>query len=119
MRVERPSRAGEPIASLGFADLLAVQREPASVTLTWQAISPVAEDYTVFVHVLDAAGKIVAQHDSQPAASAWPTSAWRPGQIVVDPHPLVVPPDARRLEVGLYLLSTGQRAGGGSYVAEL
>ncbi len=87
------------------------------VTLTWQGLAEMGEDYTVFVQVLDAADRIVGQADAWPVQGTRPTSAWRPGEIVVDPYivqlnpdiPPVSPGDVYRLHVGLYLLATGQR----------
>lgn len=87
------------------------------VTLTWQGLAGMSEDYTVFVQVLDAADQIVGQVDAWPVQGTRPTSTWRPGEIVVDPYivqlnpdiPPVSPGDIYRLHVGLYLLATGQR----------
>jgi hypothetical protein len=92
----------------------AVPRNDAlAVTLHWRSIEPPPVDYTVFLHLLDANGQIVAQHDSQPQAGAYPTSVWEAGQVVRDEHVLALPPDlppgAYDLRVGLYLLKTGER----------
>jgi hypothetical protein len=90
-----------------------------TLTLTWQAVAlpqqaPVAEDYTVFLHLLDSEGEKVAQRDSQPCDGECPTSGWQPGQIVADRHSLSLPPGAAlgpyRLALGLYLLESGDRA---------
>ncbi|MFN2138795.1 MAG: hypothetical protein ACK2UK_22755 [Candidatus Promineifilaceae bacterium] len=87
--------------------------EALDVTLYWQALSQPTEDYTVFVHLLDEAGEIVAAHDGMPAGGQFPTSAWRPGIPVADSHSLSLPPDLApgtyRLTAGLYLLETGER----------
>jgi len=84
-----------------------------ALTLTWQAVAPLADDYTVFVHVLASEAKI-AQRDSHPCDGECPTAGWQPGEIVVDRHrlhlPLDAPPGPYRLAVGLYLLDTGERA---------
>jgi hypothetical protein len=84
-----------------------------TLTLTWQAVQPVADDYTVFVHVLDGEEK-VAQRDMRPCDGECPTDAWQPGQIISDRHQLALPPEAPpgpyRLAVGLYLLDSGERA---------
>jgi hypothetical protein len=83
-----------------------------TLTLTWQALATVPEDYTVFVHLL-AAGSKIAQSDAWPCGGECPTTGWRPGAIVLDRHPILLPPDAPpgpyRLAVGLYLLATGER----------
>ncbi len=83
------------------------------LTLTWQGLAPMSEDYTVFVQVLDAADRIVGQVDAWPVQGTRPTSSWRPGEAVVDPHLVQLsadmPPGEYRLITGLYLLATGRR----------
>jgi hypothetical protein len=85
-----------------------------TLTLTWQAVAPVEADYTVFVHLLDAAGDKVAQRDTRPCDNECPTNTWQPGAILVDRYELSLPPDAPpgpyRLAVGLYVLESGERA---------
>src|SRR6185437_8756861 len=39
-----------------------------SITLHWRAFGAPAHAYTAFVHLLDASGKLVAQHDGPPLA---------------------------------------------------
>jgi hypothetical protein len=84
------------------------------LTLTWQAIAPVAGDYTVFAHLLAAGDTKVAQVDTRPCGGECPTDTWQPGEIVEDRYQLALAPDAPpgpyRLAVGLYLLDTGERA---------
>ncbi len=83
------------------------------LTLTWQALAPVAEDYTVFVHLLDENDRIWAQEDIQPVYGTRPTSQWGEGETVVDPHTVWTKEDAPlglyRIEVGFYLLRTMER----------
>jgi hypothetical protein len=80
-----------------------------TLTLAWQAQAPMAQDYTVFVHVLDALGQTVAQRDSLPRAGAYPTSLWEPGEFILDDYAFEVPPGAYHIAVGLYLAETGER----------
>ncbi len=94
-----------------------------AITLHWRCWAPPPADYTVFVHLLDAGGEIVAQHEGQPTGGAYPTSVWDAGDMVVDEHRLPVSGglDAAsyRLRIGLYLLETGERlpvVGGGDSV---
>ena len=82
------------------------------VGLLWTAQAPPREDYTVFVHLVAPNGRIVAQNDAQPLGGQFPTSTWQTGDRAFDVHQLSlggVPPGDYHLEVGLYLLSTGQR----------
>lgn len=84
-------------------------------TLHWRATGPVAQDYSAFVHVIDAAGNTVAQLDWQPhdAVGRLPTSAWLPDQPVVDSQTLSLPgelaPGLYRLIGGLYDWQDGTR----------
>ncbi len=94
-----------------------------SVTLHWRALQPPAKDYAVFVHLLDAEDRIVAQHDGQPQNGAYPTSVWDTGEVVTDEHVLDLPADLPagryRLWVGWYLPGGGDRlpvVGGGDSV---
>src|SRR6185437_9561608 len=82
------------------------------VGLLWTAQAPPTEDYTVFVHLVAPNGRIVAQNDAQPLGGQFPTSTWQTGDRAFDVHRLSldgIPPGDYHLEVGLYLLSTGQR----------
>jgi hypothetical protein len=76
------------------------------VVLYWEARRPPEENYVVFVHLLDAEGQIVANHDGSPMQARYPTRAWLPGDIVRDVHRLVldssVPVGEYQLKVGMY-----------------
>jgi len=87
--------------------------ETIEVALYWRAQKKMAENYTVFVHLVDEEGTIWGQHDSQPVNGYYPTSFWDQDEIVKDEHALVVsqdaPPGKYRIEVGMYRLADGQR----------
>ena len=53
--------------------------------------------------------QIVAQWDQQPLGGFFPTSQWRPGEIVPDEIVLPLPPDGSEIRVGLYDPNTSQR----------
>ena len=76
------------------------------LTLIWQASGPVKMDYTVFVHLIDEEGRLLAQHDGQPANGTRPTGGWDIGVQVNDPHELSIPgglpPGEYQLWVGMY-----------------
>lgn len=88
-------------------------RPVLNVTLYWQASRQLSADYTVFVHVSDGGGARIAQGDGPPVAGLYPTSAWRPGQIIADHRRVALPlgSAAGRLSVavGLYTPSDGAR----------
>jgi hypothetical protein len=88
----------------GKVKLLGLRRTPhAGLILFWQATAAMDTDYTVFVHLLDAGDKTLANADHLPL---YPTHLWRPGQAVPDPATLKLPaglaPGDYRLEVGFY-----------------
>jgi 4-amino-4-deoxy-L-arabinose transferase-like glycosyltransferase len=81
--------------------------------LWWQALATPAKDYAIFVHLLDAADHIVAQADGVPANGRYPTSAWAPGESIIDARTVSLPADLPageyRLLVGLYAAPDGNR----------
>ena len=83
------------------------------MTLWWQPDGRPAGDYTVFVHLIDAEGEILSQHDSRPQNGRFQTNWWRPGDIIADTHPLDFSEDIREqahaLRLGLYPTGGGPR----------
>lgn len=83
-----------------------------TVTLYWQALSTIGEDYHVFVH-LEQGTFIWAQSDGRPVCWTYPTYAWRPGQMIADHHALSIradtPPGQYPILVGMYRPDNGQR----------
>jgi len=107
-----------PSVELTGYDLREAIRAPGSpleVTLHWFALQTPDRNYHSFVHLLDAGGAIVAQHDGPPGEGEQPTLGWLPGEYVTDTHLLQLPtnlPDGTyRLGVGLYDPSTDLRLG--------
>jgi len=76
------------------------------LVLYWQADTPVMASYTVFVHLLDGTGQLVAQQDNLPVTGLAPTDSWPPGKLIRDPYRLVLPatiqPGSYELQIGLY-----------------
>jgi hypothetical protein len=88
--------------------------EALEVTLYWQTITPVARDYSVFVHLLGPEQQPWGSVDSFPGLGNYPTRAWRPGEVIVDRYRLQVAPMAGApslawLEAGLYDYTSGER----------
>jgi hypothetical protein len=77
-----------------------------TVTLRWQAVALLEEDFVVFVHLSDEKGALVAQRDAEPADGRFPTSAWPEGGTFGYSVPLRLPADLSpgdyRLLVGMY-----------------
>lgn len=99
--------------------------ESITVTLHWQAVAPMGDDFTVFVHLLGpgATSERVAQQDQPPLGGNYPTSVWQPGDEIVDQYVLAVPEDAApgvyRPLVGLYLPTTLERVQVGSATGDV
>ncbi len=89
------------------------QEGETAVTITWEALTDMTQNYTVFVHLLGADGRPVAQLDRQPGGH--PTSNWRPGEWVMDtfviPHPANANLNDLTLQTGFYYLPTLERLG--------
>lgn len=74
------------------------------VTLYWRILQKTAESATVFIHVLDETGQIIAQQDLSPVSGTYPVSIWLAGVIIADRHTLPVELENGRftLAIGLY-----------------
>lgn len=86
------------------------------VLLYWRATGRIDKDYTLFAHLVDEKGEIVAGSDSQPRKGKVPTSSWSPNQQVVDGLVLPITDEVMakknyRLEIGWYYLPTMERLG--------
>ncbi len=84
------------------------------ITLYWQSLTDMEQDYSVFVHLLDGTELIVAQRDMYPGQGLYPTSLWSAGDAIVNRYVLTLPetafaPNQAQLEVGLYDFTTGER----------
>ena len=105
--------AGEALTLLGV-DLptgTLAAGEPFDLVLHWQAADRPAADYTVFVHLIDAQGKIVAQGDQWPGGL--PATLRADGEVIRDEISIAIPagtPDGEyTLIVGLYTAEDGVR----------
>ena len=92
--------------------------QPLEYTFLWRALGETDVDYTVFFHLIDGAGQMVAGHDAQPRGGLYPTSVWAPGERVADERFWTpdLPPGRYHVEAGLYDLATMARlplTGGG------
>lgn len=83
--------------------------QSVQVELHWQAVAPLAEDTTVFLHVLDRAGQLVGQRDGYPLMGLSRPVAWRPGDLWQDLRWLQLPEGEYRFLVGLYTTEGGLR----------
>ncbi|HUM70269.1 MAG TPA: hypothetical protein PLK31_15665, partial [Chloroflexota bacterium] len=87
------------------------------IILKWESLAKAEESYTVFVHLIDGANVPHVALDYTPLGGATPTHLWipkwLPGQQMLDPYRLVIPPDLPPgnywIEVGLYEMVNGRR----------
>jgi hypothetical protein len=83
------------------------------VLLYWHASGDINRNYTVFVHLEDTQGNLIAGHDTQPRNGSAPTSRWTRYVPLVDPIVMPIPTDVPlgvyRLRIGVYYLPTMQR----------
>ncbi|TAH49929.1 MAG: hypothetical protein EYC68_15255 [Chloroflexota bacterium] len=111
----RVTRFGDAIEMLGY-DLPRTNLRAGDefkLTLYWHALKSADKAYTVFVHLLDANGKVIGQQDMQPLQGDAPTNAWQPNEYLADAYAFTIALDARQgaaaVEIGLYDPVTGQR----------
>jgi hypothetical protein len=83
------------------------------VELAWRAEAITPTSYTVFVQLLGADGRPLAQSDRLPQHEgvARPTNSWLPDEYVLDAHTLPLPAEPFTILVGLYDAATGVRVG--------
>lgn len=74
------------------------------LTLYWRAEQPVEKHYSVFVHLQDENGNLVAQKDNPPVRGMRPTNEWEPHVLIEDPYEVHLPSDVAH---GQYVLSVG------------
>lgn len=66
---------------------------PVRLTLYWQAIAPIPTNLKVSARLLDEAGQVATATDAAPVHFAYPTTAWRPGEIISDVYDLTLSPE--------------------------
>ena len=92
---------------------VALNGQSIQVYAVWIASQPISRAYTIFVHLIDTQGNLVAQHDGMPLDGGWPTTCWQPGHRFQDSYNVIVPetlePARYHLSIGLYWLPTLER----------
>lgn len=127
VEVDAPRLPQEQQVNIPFDEEIALRgwvmerdEEGLLVTLYWQALTEMMLDYTAYVHVLDAAGDLVAQTDRPPAG--YPTNDWKPGEIIIDRYLVSLPPEIGPgeywLQTGFYYLPTLERVGEPAFLTD-
>lgn len=108
-------RFGDTIELIGYDVPVksAAPRGKMDLKLYWHALGAALESYTVFVHLLDANGKVIGQKDAPPLNGEAPTDGWQKDEYIADTYGFDIaadaPAGAATLEVGLYDPGTGKR----------
>ncbi len=108
---------GGELRLLGY-DLQTEAAQPGQalrLTLYWQSLIAMDRNWSVFVHVVDDAGVILAQRDRYPGQGALATTLLPPGDTWAEAYVIAIPeaayaPTAASVVVGLYDLADGARA---------
>jgi hypothetical protein len=86
--------------------------EPISLTFYFQRTGPISASYTVFVHALDADGKLIAQNDRPPLNGRYATNQWRSEELIIDEFAMQLPADLAasvQVDFGFYDRDTLKR----------
>ncbi|MBI3914189.1 MAG: hypothetical protein HY327_08405, partial [Chloroflexi bacterium] len=77
------------------------------VTLYWQSLAPMNDDYSIGLNLLDTDQRVIASRASYPGHGLLPTRLWQPGQMLRDTYWMPAPaevaaPTLAQLQVTLY-----------------
>lgn len=86
---------GISLLSFEWVSPSAVPGQTATLRVRWAASGPASTSYTVFAHMLDDGGELLAQGDKAPLAGAYPTHFWGAGEVISDEHVFEIPGDAQ------------------------
>lgn len=87
---------GDEIQLLGydFPETAVSPGESFFVTLYWEGLKPMSENYAIALHVVDAAGEVAASLDTIPYQGRYATAVWPPRQPFPDQYDLSLNPQA-------------------------
>lgn len=81
------------------------------LTVAWQPTLPIPESLKISPRLRRADGSEVQGADGLPVRFAYPTTAWRPGEVVQDTYTLPVRPDAESALLIIYREADGREVG--------
>jgi len=114
LRYPRYAQFGDGLELLGGEVGYDPASREVSVMLYWRAQRSGLPDDTVLLHVVNqATGEVVAIGDTKPSYGHYPFSHWQAGEVVIDPHWVMLPANLSagtyQVRVGVYDTTTGQR----------
>jgi hypothetical protein len=92
-----------------------VRGEKIILTLYWRPTdqAPPPQDYSIYIHLLDAQGTKIANWDGAPLLGQYPTRFWRPGESLLDYWEFRIPKDIptgpASLRIGIYDPASNER----------
>ncbi len=86
-------RYGQDIVLLGYSmeETIVSPGETLDLTLYWQAVRSVSENYVVHLRAIDPAGGQITFSESIPYQGRYSTPEWQPGQAFADEYRLTMP----------------------------
>lgn len=94
--------ANQPGVEVNTADVVC-RTATIELQVNWVATDTPDHDLSVFVHLLDKDGAMIAQADASAPVFGWrPLTTWRTGEVVHDVYELPRLPDADSIAYGLY-----------------
>jgi hypothetical protein len=95
-RLDAAFTSGAELLGLDYKVRRVRAGDTVDLTLVWRALGPIRDDQIVTLALLDEAGRIHAQQDSEPAGGKRPTSGWTVDEYVEDGWKLRLPRDLPR-----------------------
>ena len=83
--------------------------EGGVVSLVWGTNAQLGESLRLFLHILDADDRILAQWDGVPVDWTRPTTGWLPGEYITTARAFALPPGQYRVKLGWYSATSGER----------
>jgi hypothetical protein len=106
--VEVDALFGGALRLWGYDQIAHPDSESIDITLYWQPVKVLEQDFVVFIHLFDTvSGEIVGQVDEQPLHGERGTSTWIEREVIADTHTLHVPGGRYAMRLGLYLPLSG------------
>ncbi|MEZ4518952.1 MAG: hypothetical protein R3C44_19740 [Chloroflexota bacterium] len=84
-----------------------------AVTLYWQALQAIPDEYEIQVRLLGEDGSVLASYETLPQDGGRPTSTWVPGETIIDTHIIPLGPELAgrtvTVQIAVQDATTGQR----------